>query len=152
MQSDLLDMLTTRFEHGKSELELNVHLDVINFGKETIQRYTSSPIGKKTSTWLKFVQTHRDNYVELAGAIIELRGWLISHAEPSEIRSMVQKRLVDLIMFYSQLLHTLIIIGEGMATIVDVIQDDAMAMHNAKIIAEDILGSVGEVGLFISSN
>jgi hypothetical protein len=152
METTLRTQLTIRFTHGKNKVDLNQPTDVINFGKETIEKYTNSPISKKTSTCLKFVQTHRDNYIELAGVILELKGWLNSHPEPSIIKDIARKRLIELIAFYGQLLQTLVIIGEGMATIENLIEDDAMALHNAKTIAGDILSSVGEVALFISQD
>ncbi len=142
--------LIKHFAHGQHKVELNVPLDVINIGKVILENYANSPVSKETSTSLKFAQTHRDNYVELAGVILEIKGWLSSHPEPSEIRSMASKRLAELVVLYGQLLQTLIIIGEGMINIENVIEDDPRALPMAKIIAQDILGGVGEVGLFIS--
>lgn len=152
MNRDLHKELMLHLERGKNQLMLNEPADISKVGEDILKKYTSSPLTKQTTSVLKFVQTHRDSYIELAGLILELKGWLITHQEPSQIKLMVEKRVQDLNVFYLKLLFDLSVIGQGMVTIEEMIEDGAVTLNNAKNIANEILVAVEEVTVFVSQD
>lgn len=144
MTSKLHDELRPYFEKGQQITFPRIE-DAMNHGGEIIDSYVANKIERKSSSILKYVRVHQENYLKLAQLILELRGWLSTHQENTYTRQLVEIRVQNLIAFISGLNTTTQNISQGWAEKLGLHEDANHSLEKAKTLANQILHEVEQV-------
>jgi len=151
MDKALQSQLLARLEYGKTDLSFDGIMDIVNYGDQITKKYIDHPKMDLDKQVLRIVTDHKENLIPLAELILELKGWLIGHTEATQIRLMVEKRVIDLSTFMLQLMFNIRIIAE-MLTVEEILSEETLKPNAAKKLAKEILGIVEEVTAFATQN
>jgi hypothetical protein len=151
MNKALIHQLLASLEYGKSDLTFIGIMDVVNYREQVVKKYIDHPKMNLDEQVLRIITDHKENLIPLAELILELKGWLITHTDKTQMRLMIEKRVYDLSIFMLQLMFNVRVIAK-MITLEEVLSQETLKTNAAKRIANEILNNVEEVTAFATQN